>query len=194
MASVEAIADPRLRERAVGGPIAPATERHARADLRRQVARLERELAELFTSAFPRRGFDWGVGAVGGPKLLTIGDLERVRDALAARLRDARSELRRQAEREEQSRLRLEAMIAAPERHRWDIVTQREIGVPGCGRWESRPRWGLLGMLLGWWRIRLSSGCPLTEGFRPPARTGQASDGEEAAQAAAAAPDGAPGG
>ena len=83
----------------------PATvetaERRARDDLRRQIARLERALGELFASAFPRRGFEWQVGAAGGPRVLAIGDLERVRDALALRLRDARAELARQADVEE---------------------------------------------------------------------------------------------
>ncbi|MFL5869523.1 MAG: hypothetical protein ACJ75R_00445 [Solirubrobacterales bacterium] len=143
-------------------------ERLAREDLRRQIGRLERQLGELFASAFPRRGFDWRVGAVGGPRVLGVADLERIRDALAVRLRDARAELARQADVEEAKRGLLERMIGAPERHRWHVVTHREIGEPGCGRYESRPRWGILGMLFGWWRIRLSSGCPLAKGPRPP--------------------------
>ncbi len=62
-------------------------------------------------------------------------------------------------------------MIAEPDEHRWVIVSNRDIGQPGCRHWHSRPRWGLLGMLMGWWRIRVSSGCPLAEGPRPPAIT-----------------------
>jgi hypothetical protein len=155
---------------AVASQLAPSreAERLARDDLRRQIGRLERQLGELFASAFPRRGFDWKVGAVGGPRVLDIVDLERIRDALAVRLRDARTELARQADVEESNRTLLERMIEAPERHRWQVVTHREIGEPGCGRYESRPRWGILGMLFGWWRIRLSSGCPLAKGPRPP--------------------------
>jgi hypothetical protein len=26
----------------------------------------------------------------------------------------------------------------------------------------------VLGMLLGWWQVKISSGCPLAEGLRPP--------------------------
>ena len=59
-------------------------------DLRRQIAAARRELGELFASAFPRRGFEWHVGAAGGPRLLSTGELERIRDALAARLHDVR--------------------------------------------------------------------------------------------------------
>ena len=72
-------------------PAVETAERRARADLRRQIGRLERSLGELFASAFPRRGFEWKVGAVGGPRVLSTGDLERVRDALAMRLHDARA-------------------------------------------------------------------------------------------------------
>ena len=143
-------------------------ERRARADLRVQIARLEAQLGELFASAFPRQGIEWRVGAVGGPRVLDTGELERVRDALAVRLREARCELARRAEAEEANRLLLESMIAAPEEHRGLILTQRDLGEPGCGRYESRPRWGILGMLLGWWRVRVSSGCPLAKGLVAP--------------------------
>jgi hypothetical protein len=144
-------------------------ERLARADLRRQIGDLERRLGELFASAFPRRGFDWQVGAVGGPRVLSTGELERVRDALAARLGDAQRELGRQADVEEVNRGLIERMIAAPAEHRWVIVSNQDIGDRGCKHWHSRPRWGILGMLLGWWRVRVSSGCPLAVGPRPPA-------------------------
>ncbi len=154
---------------------APATDgRSARADLRRQIARLESELGDLFAENFRRRGFEWGVGAAGGPRVLSLGELERIRDALATRLRDARVEVARRADVEEANRGLLEAMIIAPERHRWVRVSNEDVGEPGCLHWHSRPRWGILGMLLGWWRIRLSSGCPLATGLRPPP------DGKEA--------------
>ena len=152
-----------------GRRIAERTERPARDDLRRQIARLERELGQTVASAFPRRGIDSSIGAAGGPRLLATGDLERVRDALALRLRDVRSELAERANLEEANRGLLEQIIAAPEQHRWVIVSNQDIGEQGCRHWHSRPRWGILGMLLGWWRIRLSSGCPLAAGPWPPA-------------------------
>lgn len=132
----------------------------ARNDLRRQIAALERELAELFATAFPRGGFEWGVAAAGGPRVLGVGDLERVRDALALRVKETQRELSARAEIEESNRELLERMIAEPEEHRWVRVSNEDIGEPGCRHWHARPRWGLLGMILGWWRIRLSSGCP----------------------------------
>ena len=66
---------PLLRRQARGPTL---TERRARQDLRRQIAPLERRLGELFASAFPRQGIDWSVGAVGGPRVLGIAELERV--------------------------------------------------------------------------------------------------------------------
>jgi hypothetical protein len=39
-------------------------------------------------------------------------------------------------------------------------VSSEDIGEPGATL-AVRPRWGLLGMLLSWWRVRISSGCPL---------------------------------
>ena len=153
----------------LGAPVPASAERRARDDLRRQIAELDRRLGELFASAFPRPGFEWGIGAVGGPRVLSTGELERVRDALALRLRDAQAEFARRADVEDANRVLVERMIAAPERHRWVIVSNEDIGERGCRHWHSRPRWGILGMLFGWWRVRLSSGCPLAEGLRPPA-------------------------
>ncbi len=166
--NTERIAEP-ARVRMPGTGVRRTDERLARDDLRRQIAGLERRLGEQLASAFPRRGFEWRVGAVGGPKLLSIGELERVRDSLASRLRDAQAELARQGEVEEANRALLESMIAAPEHHRWLTIAHEDVGERGCGRYESRPRWGILGMLMGWWRVRLSSGCPLAAGLRPPA-------------------------
>ena len=168
---------PESRPAQRSGPVTESAHRCARNDLRAQIASLERQLGELFASAFPRQGIDWGIGAVGGPRVLTTGDLERVRDSLALRLRDAKAELAARGEVEEANRGLLERMIAEPGRHRWLLVSNQDIGEPGCKHWHSRPRWGILGMLFGWWRIRLSSGCPLAEGLRPPASIRGPADG-----------------
>jgi hypothetical protein len=132
-------------------------ERAARRDLRDQIARLERELslglAELFPRREPARGGGRSASAQGGPRLLTLGQLERIRDELADRVECLRSG-RGGAE-------LLERMRAAPERHRWQIVTSADLGEPGCRVWQVRPRLGLIGMLMGWWHVKLSSGCPL---------------------------------
>ena len=139
-------------------------EQRARQDLRAQIAGLEKRLGELFAAAFPRRGFDWGVDAVGGPRILSVGELERVRDSLAARVREAQVELGRRTEIEEANRGLVEEMIVQPDRYRWVRVSNEDVGDRGCRHWHSRPRWGILGMLMGWWRVKLSSGCPLAGG------------------------------
>ena len=149
------------------GRVEVLTERLARRDLRRQIAQMEGRLGELFASAFPRRGIEWSIGAVGGPRVLGVAELERVRDALATRLHEAQAELERRGAIEEQNRGLVEAMVAEPERYHWVRVSNEDVGEPGCRHWHSRPRWGILGMLMGWWRVKLSSGCPLAKGFRP---------------------------
>jgi hypothetical protein len=134
-----------------------ADERAARRDLRDQIARLERELARSLADAFPRREparDARSASAQAGPRLLTLGQLECIRDELAGRIEALRSN--RGAE-------RLEQMLLAPERHRWEKVTSADLGEPGCRVWQVRPRLGLIGMLMGWWRVKISSGCPLAE-------------------------------
>ena len=61
--------DPHDLDSILGADADLRTARAVRDDLRRQIARLEGRLAELFASAFPRRGIEWRVGAVGGPRL-----------------------------------------------------------------------------------------------------------------------------
>lgn len=144
-------------------------ERLARDDLRRQIGELERELGELFASAFPRRGIGFGVAAAGGPRVLGVAELEAVRDRLVSRLGEARAELSGRVEVEERNRELIERMIREPGSYRWVRVSNEDIGEAECRHWHSRPRWGLLGMIFNWWRIRLSSGCPLAEGRGPTA-------------------------
>ncbi len=136
----------------------------ARRELRRQIARLERELGETFVTAFPRKGIGFRVAGAGGPRVLGIAELEQVRDELAAKLAQARSELGRRVDVEEANRGLLERMIADPEAYRWVKISNEDVGERGCGHWHSRPRFGILGMLLGWWRVKISSGCPLATG------------------------------
>jgi hypothetical protein len=145
-------------------PVLPRTvpdERPARRTLLEQIAKLEEELAQLFCSTWPRKGFEWDVGARGGPRLLSLVDLEELRDDLAARVQKARRMLGDRTYVEEQNRCLIEEMLLDPERHKWIRVSNEDIGERGCKHWHVQPRWGLLGMFLNWWRVRISSGCPL---------------------------------
>ena len=140
-------------------------ERAARRSLRDQIAKLERELAAAFVGAFPRHGIDFGFGtprAPGGPRMLSLGELERVRDDLAERLVDVRRQLHERAEAEEARRELLERMLLEPGRYKWVRVTARELGRGDCGAYHVRPRLGIVGMLMGWWHVKISSGCPLS--------------------------------
>lgn len=149
-----------------GLPLAPTREdeRAARGEIRRQIARLERELAQLFGSTYPRQGIEWKVGAAGGPRVLGMGELESVRDRLADRLADARAEIARRADQQEAQRALVERMIADPADYQWVRISNEDVGEQGCKHWHSRPKWGILGMFAGWWRVKLSSGCPLAGG------------------------------
>jgi hypothetical protein len=137
-------------------------ERAARRTLRRQIARLERELADCVVSAFPTQTLDVAVPAAGGPQLLGLGELERLRDALADRVHCARGELAARGEVHEANRLLLERMLADPRRYKFVKVPREDLGVGGCGAYEVRPRLGIVGMMMGWWQVKLSSGCPLS--------------------------------
>ena len=143
---------------------APVEEAPARRALRAQIARLERELAALTVEAKPRDRIAWSIGGEAGPRLLGIGELERVRDDLAERLHEVRETLAARAEREARNRELLERMLRDPGRHRFVRISAADVGQPGCGVWHVRPRLGLIGMLMGWWQVKLSSGCPLPEG------------------------------
>ena len=143
-------------------------ERAARADLRRQIAVMELALARLFGSAFPRKGIDFTVAGMGGPRLLSVDELERVRDGLAARVQEVKADLHGYAVVEEQNRELIERMTTDPASYKWVRVYNEDIGEPGCKNWHVKPRWGPVGLLMGWWRVKISSGCPLAEGPRPP--------------------------
>jgi len=145
----------------------------ARQTLRAQVARLERELQQTLVTSFPRTGIDASLPAArraASPRILSLGELERLRDRLSAKLTETRRALDVRTEQEEESRRLLERMLLAPGKHKFVRVRNADLGEGGCGVWHVRPRLGLVGMLMGWWHVKLSSGCPLAEGRRPPLR------------------------
>jgi hypothetical protein len=146
------------------GRVSEAAERAARRSLRAQIARLERELSDTFVTAFTMGGLERHESPPGQPRLLSLGELEQVRDELAERLRAARAQIAAQSDVYEANRRLLERMLLAPAEHRYRRVRLRDVGEPGCGAWEVRPRLGLIGMLAGWWHVKLSSGCPLARG------------------------------
>jgi hypothetical protein len=172
--------DQEIRDSEIAAPVRKADlvgdELAARRSLRAQISRLERELADAFVTAYPMGGLDAGTGPRrSDPRLLDLGELERVRDELAERLRSARVTISEQAEVQAAHRLYLERMLLDPAKHRFARVACRDLGEPGCGVWQVRPRLGLIGMLMGWWQVKLSSGCPLPRGRGLAPRPGSSS-------------------
>jgi hypothetical protein len=141
-----------------------ADESAARRTLRDQIARLEREAATEVAVAFPRLEAVPPTPGLAGPRLLSLGELERVRDALAGHLAHLRRQVAEQAERQAEARALLADMLEDPAAYKWIRVSNEDLGEPGCKHYHARPRLGPVGLLLGWWRVKVSSGCPLAAG------------------------------
>jgi len=153
-----------LIEQLSPGPVqvvAGTDERAARQTLREQIGRLERELASDCLDACPRIDPGPPLPSLAGPRLLSLGELERVRDALADRLARVRGDADAQLLRQAESRALLERMLADPPAYKWVRVSNAQLGEPGCKHFHVRPRLGPIGLLMGWWRVKVSSGCPL---------------------------------
>jgi hypothetical protein len=151
-------------------------ERAARVSLRTQIARLERELAAIVADGFPHispsartvepanMGLGFGGRSSVGPRLLDLAELEQLRDSLVRRVQEQRVRVVERTEHERRAQEQLEAMRLEPGRYKWARLPVRDLGQGICGVWEVRPRLGLIGMLAGWWQLKLSSGCPLPRG------------------------------
>ena len=133
-------------------------ERDARATLRAQIARLEAELAPYPEAREPREATTQATAAA--PHVAAIDELEAIRDDLIRRLKQSRQAADKQGERREGAREWREDALADPSAHRWESISNEELGEPGCSRTAVRPRWGPVGALMNWWRVKISSGCP----------------------------------
>ncbi|HEY8304540.1 MAG TPA: hypothetical protein VIG42_08135 [Solirubrobacteraceae bacterium] len=133
----------------------------AREALRAQVGRLERELSALIAHTFPHiPSGDRGGESFSGPRLLTLAELERLRDRLVRRVGEVHREVEERTALERRSRELLRRMRLEPGRYKFARVPVADLGDGHCGVWEVRPRLGPIGMLAGWWQVKLSSGCP----------------------------------
>jgi hypothetical protein len=157
---VVVIAYPRALRAPAASPARP-DEAAARRSLRGQIARLEAELARTISAAFPHVPVEAGESCAEGPRLLGIGELERVRDDLAERVRRAHVAVAERARFEAANRALLEEVLRDPARHRGVRILAADVGERGCGAYAVRPRLGVVGRLMGWWQVKLSSGCPL---------------------------------
>lgn len=158
LAAPVAVADAAARRDARGG--AAGIDAAARAALRAQIARLERELATVVAASYPRIVTPPALARARAPRLLDLGQLERARDALAARVATAHRRAEAQSVAQGAARERLAAMLARPAEHKGEKIANRELGLPGCTTYAVLPRLGPVGLLTGWWRVKISSGCP----------------------------------
>ena len=110
-------------------------ERAARGTLRDQIARLERELTTTCLDACPRVmpiPPTPALRAMRGPRKLSLGELERVRDELTGRLAAVRDAVDARLLRQAEARMLLERMLADPPSHRWRRISHEQLGEPGC--------------------------------------------------------------
>jgi DNA-binding transcriptional regulator YhcF (GntR family) len=145
-----------LEEGLATSPRTDDQERSARDTLRGQIARLEGRLA-----AYPEPGRAEGATRERGfPRIAALDELEAVRDDLLGQLERAQAAAAEQGKRQGEARRWREEALADPSSHRWESVSNEDLGEPGCGRVAVRPKWGPVGALTDWWRVRISSGCP----------------------------------
>jgi GntR family transcriptional regulator len=129
----------------------------ARQELRRQIGRLEAQLASYRREIEPpatRRV------RPAEPRIANVAELERTRDALLSQLGRARATAAARARRERRAREVRDAMVSDPASHRWEVVSSQETGESGCAEWQVGSRLGPLGALMSWWRVKVSGGCP----------------------------------
>lgn len=141
-----------LEETWVGAP-----EAAARRELRRQIGKLEAELAayppDPSRSEASLRSSE--------PRIAGVAELAATRDGLLGELAGARAAAIKRGRRERRAREVRDAIVADPSAHRWEVVSAAETGEEGCVTWDVAPRMGPLGALMNWWRVRVSGGCPL---------------------------------
>jgi hypothetical protein len=136
-------------------------ERGARKSLRGQITRLERECSRVLAESFPYIAAPAGANMPGHfPHLLSFAELERLRDRLVGQLHELHHQAAEHTEHVRRSRELLDQMQLEPGRYKFMRLPVANLGQGGCGAWEVRPRLGLIGMLAGWWHVKLSSGCP----------------------------------
>jgi len=135
----------------------------ARRGLRTQIEALQEELRATLEASWAPETLAAAAGPAGAgvvPRLLDLGELEVLRDGLLAGLEHVREAAARRAEGHARARALLEQMYADPDAHRGVVLTTDDLGVSGCCRWSVSPVLGVVGRLAGWWRVKVSSGCP----------------------------------
>jgi hypothetical protein len=141
-------------------PILLKTGLAQRLEFMRHIERLELDLQQVLAALTPRNRPMPSSANKARPHLLSMTELELVRDALAIELGHAELALSTQTRTRREKRSLLKRMTEEPVKFRWAKVTTVDLGEPGCRSWEVVPKLGPVGMLANWWRVRISSGCP----------------------------------
>lgn len=134
-----------------------------RRELRAQIGRLETELAAYAWHDPRQPAPQRPVTAEPVGRIAGVKDLEQVRGELIERLARLRGEAERRGANERLARGHVEEMLRDPAAHAWEVVTSADTGEPSCKDWRVVPSYGPVGAIMGWWRVKVSSGCPLTE-------------------------------
>jgi hypothetical protein len=142
------------------GPLEVQSDRAQREAFLGHIEQLERDLQQVLSALAAVNRRMRVTPSPAKPHLLSLAELELVRDGLAAELGRAQDALARQITTRREKRSLLKRMTEAPVKFRWAKVTTIDLGEPGCRSWEVVPKLGPVGMLANWWRIRVSSGCP----------------------------------
>jgi hypothetical protein len=151
--------NPLLRESLEVSP-AITTERAQRRDFLRAIENLERELQQIITALTPANRRRLIIHSSARPHLLSLAELEIVRDGLVAELERVQETLAPQIHTRREKRILLKRMTEQPVKFHWARVTTIDLGEHGCRSWEVVPKLGPVGLLANWWRVRISSGCP----------------------------------
>jgi GntR family transcriptional regulator len=127
-----------------------------RRELRGQIAWLESELGAY---AWQERLPPPPGGPLTAAPLGRVADVEtlaRTRAGLIDRLARLRGEAERRGEAQHEARRHVTEMVSDPGRHSWEIVTAEEAGDDGGREWRVVPRFGPLGAIMGWWRVKVT--------------------------------------
>jgi hypothetical protein len=141
-------------------PVLLRTGLDQRLEFMRHIERLELDLQQVLSALSPRNRPLPSSNGRARPHLLSMTELELVRDALSIELSRAEAALSTQIHTRREKRTLLRRMTEEPVKFRWARVTTIDLGEPGCKSWEVVPKLGPVGMLANWWRVRISSGCP----------------------------------
>ena len=155
----------RARRRSRTSASSTSTRRPRARDAARADRRLERQLSDALVTAFPHDGARRPRSPRAGRPAAARPRRARgpARRARAPSSREARTRARASAAPSaRRNRVLLERMLLEPKPLQVRPPAPRRRRQGGCGAYQVRPRLGLIGMLMGWWQVKLSSGCPVS--------------------------------